>query len=754
MRRRHRIALAGATFALGLFAAVPAHADDTSDLQGLLNETVVTTASKSAETSTTAPATSTTITAEDMRRYGIHSLDEAIDFLSLGVVTSNPLHQVDIGSRGVTIPSDQGDHFLLLVNGHAVNEALFGSARFERGLGMPLEMIDHIEVVLGPGSVLYGSNAMLGVINVITKRAKDMLGGHVAVETELGKSYRAAALGGFELTLFGRPSEVTVGLEYYRQSGPAFLFGPQIGGLDNVTGQPSIYSRDPNALPPGTWGGRADRDYYAQVPSAFLRFMSGNLELNVHAKSYQRSTPYRARYAQVIKDFNDADSYEIDRHIWADARYHATLSPVVELTTRLYGDSFDYRDHFNASQASGCLYDGVSTCEYLFSGVSRWVGLELQSSFDWKKDGTLVTLIGVDERLRHVETKSDTLNYATHLPVASSVSRIDHDDKTAAAYIQQTWQPTPWLGFNGGARVDYETRFRGVVSPRLAASASLWRGGTLKGIYAQAYRAPSWIETNFSTQSSPTADNLRPESVRSVEASFEQRFGTQRILVGLFRSWWEDLVELHSLTDVEAREAARLGKIDLLRSAVFVQFRNDSSVDDYGVNAAYEGTLGDAQAFKYGMNVTAALARRNEPGLSGTVMQPLTVAPQIFGNVRASYDLPGSLPILAVAAHYLGKRPVDRAYDGAWEHVPYAQPLLELRGTVSGPLPFVRGLSYRATASYLVAPCPENLASSHSACGPYVVGPTQGAYAGHPRPELSPLDTFRVGIGLQYDFGQ
>jgi outer membrane receptor for ferrienterochelin and colicins len=754
MSRRHRIALALPAIAASLFAALPAAADDTSDLQGLLNETVVTTASKSAETSTTAPATSTTITAEDMRKYGIHSLDEAIDFLSLGVVTSNPLHAVDIGSRGVTIPSDQGNHFLLLVNGHAINEALFGAARFERGLGMPLELVDHIEVILGPGSVLYGSNAMLGVINVITKRAKDMSGGHVVLETEIGKSYRAAGLGGFELTLFGRPSEVTFGLEYYRQSGPAFFFGPQPGGIDVASGQPAVYTRDPNALPAGTWGGRANDAYYAAVPSAFVRFISGNLELNLHAKSYQRATPYRARYAQVIEDFNDADSYEIDRHIWGDIRYRASLSPVVELTTRLYGDSFDYRDHINGSQASGCLFEGVATCQYLISGVSRWVGLELQSSFDWKRDGSLVTLIGIDERIRHIGTKSDGTNYATGAPLGPTFSLVDRDDKTAAAYLQQTWQPTPWLGFNGGARVDYETRFRGVVSPRFAASANVWRGGTLKGIYAQAYRAPSWFETNFASQSGLIADNLRPESVRSVEASLEQRFGTQRILMGLFRSWWEDLVELHALTDAEEREAARQGRISLLTSAGFVQFRNVSSIDDYGLNAAYEGTLGDAQAFKYGMNVSAAVARRNVPTGAGTVAQPLTVAPQIFGNVRASYDLPGALPVLAVAAHYLGQRPVDRAYDGGWQNVPYAQPLIELRTTVSGPVPFIKGLSYRGTANFLMAPCAADLVGSHAACGPYVVGPVQNAFPGHTRPELSPLDRFRVGIGLQYDFGQ
>ena len=202
-----------------IFAASPARADEPTDLEGLLNETVLTTASKSAEIGTTAPATSTTITAEDLRRYGIHSLDEALDFLSLGVVTQNPMKAVEIGARGVLLSADSGDHFLLLINGHAINEPLFGGARFERGLGVPFEMIDHIEVVLGPGSVLYGSNAMLGVINVITKRAKDWQGFHVVGESEMSlrtnptpNTYRVMGGAATSFTLFGKPSEVTLGI--------------------------------------------------------------------------------------------------------------------------------------------------------------------------------------------------------------------------------------------------------------------------------------------------------------------------------------------------------------------------------------------------------------------------------------------------------------------------------------------------------------------------------------------------------------
>ncbi len=721
-----------------------ARADDAADLRGLLNEPVVTTASKSAETATLAPATSTTLTAEDFRRYGIHSLDEAIDFLSLGMVTSNPLHDVDIGARGVTLTADSGDHVLLLINGHPVNEPLFGGAHFDRGAGVPIEMIDHIEVILGPGSVLYGSNAMLGVINVITKRAKDLSGGHVVLETEIGKSYRATALGGLEFGIFGRPSELTFGFEYYTQAGPTFLFGPQDGGSDAVTGQPTVYTRDRSGdvFAPPFWGGRATRGYYSQVPSGLVHFVSGNLEVTVKATAYKRSIPYRARYTAAIPDFNDPDSYQLDRSVWFDARYHATLSPVAELTTRVYGDSFDYQDIQNTTSASGCLFENATTCRYDVRGASRWAGLEVQTSFDWKKDASLVTLIGVDGRLRQIRSQSDTLDYGSRRPLQSSFGIIDRNDKTLGAYVQQTWLPTSWLSLNGGARLDQEDRFSGVISPRFAASAKVWQGGTLKGVYAEAFRSPSWVESNFRNPLTIISSDLHPERVRSVEGSIEQRFGAHRLMMGIFRSWWSDLVELHVLTQQEQLDAARRGEIDLLRAYGIIQFRNVASVDNYGMNLGYEGSVGDTGQLRFGANLTGAIARRSDPQ-SGA--QRLVVAPQTFGNARVSYDLPGDLPTLGIAAHYLGSRPADRAIDGSFPITPYAPAQLEVRGAISGPIPktFLAGLSYKLSANYAFA-----------SRAPYVVGPAQYyAPPGFTTPQLAPVDRFRVTVGLQWDFG-
>jgi iron complex outermembrane receptor protein len=107
----------------GLLSTANARAND---LEGVLEQPVVTTASQTAEAEATAPATTSVITADDLRRHGIRTLDEAINYLGLGMFTTNPTHDGEIGARGVQISGDYGNHMLLLVDGHVVNEPYAG----------------------------------------------------------------------------------------------------------------------------------------------------------------------------------------------------------------------------------------------------------------------------------------------------------------------------------------------------------------------------------------------------------------------------------------------------------------------------------------------------------------------------------------------------------------------------------------------------------------------------------------------------
>jgi hypothetical protein len=206
----------------------------------------------------------------------------------------------------------------------------------------------------------------------------------------------------------------------------------------------------------------------------------------------------------------------------------------------------------------------------------------------------------------------------------------------------------------------------------------------------------------------------------------------------VFRSWWSNLIEPHVLTAAEKDEETRKGTINFsYSSGSITQYRNVSTIDNYGFNSAYEGSTAGGQ-LRFGVNVTGAIARR----VSGDVDLPLTVAPNVFGNAHIALDLQGNLPVIALAGYVNGRRIGDRAWDGGLASYPIAPPQVELRGTLSGPVPGLSGLSYRLSANY-----------GFSDHGPYVVGFFQGgAYEAKEVVQLVPLDTFRTTIGLQYDF--
>jgi outer membrane receptor for ferrienterochelin and colicins len=778
---RIRQAVASLALALALLASAPgARADGPSDLEAALAEPVVSTASQSAEDQSTAPATVTTITAEELRRYGMTTLAEAINFLSLGMITQNNLDDVEIGARGVLLTGDYGDHVLLLVNGHAMNEQWDGTAYFGRGAGIPFELIDHIEVVLGPGSVLYGSQAMLGVINIVTKQAKDFDGFHFIAESSLLTSERGAIGFGKEFTLFGKRGELTYEIEYYNQNGPSFFFGPQNVDVDPSTGKGKCFNATCSA--PGIWGGApATNSYWAKEPDGYLRLIWGDFELDLHAESYQRATPYEA-----YTSYNDPNQYEIDRFLRADLRHRWAISSTAQLRSRLYGDLYDYREQLptvaagdcNPGQTMGCIYEGT--------GYSRWMGIEEQLSFDWLHDQSLTTLLGFDGRVTGVGEANYEYNLNTFTtPPPGGV--FDANQYRLAGYGQQTWRPLRWLFLNVGARVDDEEHLANAqlgtpsvaftrVSPRASVAVNPWKGGTLKVIYAEAFRAPTFFESSFTDNQTVIPNySLQPEVVRSGEVSFEQRVGTQRFFVGGFDAQYSDLVESNLASPAALDSAVKDGILPPPMHGSTIlgtygpngygtsQYQNLSTVSDLGINAAFEGTALHKD-LRYGLNVTGAYARQDIPNpltpsatcppgtaigttsmtnkmtIADSCNTPIPVTPAIFGNARISYDLPGDWPIIGLVASLVGPRPADGAFDSNWKTAPYAPTQLDLRATISGAVPGIPRLTYRFIADYAAA-----------AVNPYVVGEATTYTRANPLPELVPVDQFRTTLGLQYD---
>jgi hypothetical protein len=214
--------------------------------------------------------------------------------------------------------------------------------------------------------------------------------------------------------------------------------------------------------------------------------------------------------------------------------------------------------------------------------------------------------------------------------------------------------------------------------------------------------------------------------------------GAHRLLAGVFYTRWTNLVELRTLTEAETIQAIRDGRtsVPFTPGVQLTQYRNAASILNYGLNAGIDGWIG-VDRLQYGLTVTAAVAERHE----GASTVRLGVAPQLFGNARLAFVSGGKLPTLALATQFLGRRVADHARDGGFVPTPAAPIQVRLRLCVSGAVPGLAGLSYRALLDY-----------SLSDRGPYVVGPVTTALPTQPSAQLNPIDRFRTTVGLQYEF--
>jgi iron complex outermembrane recepter protein len=167
---------------MGLVAALSApavHAEPVSagELVDLpleqLGNIVVTSVSRREEPLSNAPASIYVITAEDIRRSGANTLPEALRLAPNLQVARADATQYAISARGFN--NVLANKLLVMIDGRTVYSPLF-SGVFWESQDVMLEDVERIEVISGPGTTLWGANAVNGVINVITRSARDTQG--------------------------------------------------------------------------------------------------------------------------------------------------------------------------------------------------------------------------------------------------------------------------------------------------------------------------------------------------------------------------------------------------------------------------------------------------------------------------------------------------------------------------------------------------------------------------------------------------
>ncbi len=214
-----------------------------------------------------------------------------------------------VGFRGFGRPGDYNSRILLLVNGHRTNDNIYDQAMIGTEFLLDLDLIERIEVIRGPGSSLYGSNAFFAVINVITRSASELPGWQIAFEPSSFATYKArASYGGT-----ARGTDLVMSGTASTSAGQTLYF-------------PDFDSTDTN-------NGIAQHLDFDRFRDLFFSARRGSLSLQAGGNWRTKGVPTASWGIQ----FNDPSTFNRDQHQLADLAYKPHYGPW-EASVRAYYD--------------------------------------------------------------------------------------------------------------------------------------------------------------------------------------------------------------------------------------------------------------------------------------------------------------------------------------------------------------------------------------------------------------------------------
>ena len=473
----------------------PAELADLS-LEELINVKIATvyTASKFEQKSTEAPSSVTVITSEDIKQQGWRTLAELLQSVQ-GFQVSYDRNYAFLGTRGFNL-GDFNSRILLLVNGHRINNNRTDGAYIDTGFVLDMDLVDRVEIIRGPGSVLYGNNAFFGVINVITRQGAQMTGNGVEASGEYGEfnSYKARVTYG---RLFTNGLQMLVSGTYYDSDGAPHLFYKE------------FYN------PPGTNGvaDHLDRDHCV---SAFgsLSYRDFSLEGGYNRREKVNPT---AQFVGPLGGFGMSGLASIDERRFAAFKYAHAFPDIFDVTARVYYDVSDFDIGYP-----------TSTGTYREEDTGEWWGGEAQLTARLQE--RYIFTLGVEYR-------DDFRQHQKNLdPAGAITSETSRSRQSHGVYFQGNVAVLTNLQVNGGVRYDQYGDFDPAYSPRVALIYSPFTTSTLKAIYGTAFRTPNFLELVLSS-------GLQPESITSYELVYEQQFGNHlRSSLSGFYNEMDDLI--------------------------------------------------------------------------------------------------------------------------------------------------------------------------------------------------------------------
>lgn len=454
-------------------SAVHAIPDEVEQLLALsledLMATKVTISTNTKQALSKAPSVVSVITADDIKATGTTNLMEILQSVP-GIYVKNNL----FGFKPlITFRGASGANVLLMVNGAPAKDLVWSPSIFWKGV--PANMIERIEIIRGPGSALFGSDASAGAINVITRTAAPVDRSEVGVrmgrfDSQSGWIQHGGRWNDLDVA-FTADLAHTDGHDPFIARARGNTSGTAHYGWDNADLHLSIGR--------GHWRLLADHTRHDNVEIG----LTGGAVLDPRTRANDRQTALTLVY----------ENPEFARDWGLNAEWR-------------------YRD-ISYTSGNG-FWEGIAGVVNLnqMDSSERRVNLEVSATYG-----------GVRNHLLRLGSGFQIQDLYLFRQYWDGVARpLDAPQKRRTTYffVQDIWSLSNDWEFTGGLRYDRYSDFGGTLNPRLALVWHPTSQLTAKLMYGRAFRAPSYLELYLTTGANPPNANLKPECSRTWEASF------------------------------------------------------------------------------------------------------------------------------------------------------------------------------------------------------------------------------------------
>jgi outer membrane receptor protein involved in Fe transport len=444
------------------------------------SEDLVTGAAKREQTLGNVASAVTVISRDRLRRFGYRTVAEAIAGVA-GIHLVDDRLSTRVGIRGLQLLGDFNTRILVVIDGTSVTEEWAHLAGVGYDLPVSIDEIERIEVIRGPVSSIYGTNAFFGIINIITRGADDAgraWGRITAASIGGGTATAGFALGSLERQVRGAVS-------MNRRYGERLRFeDQQLRRRDDAGDQVSLSLSG------------AYHDTFAQA----------------RAYTYERTIPF-GPYDSLVDD----PYVQTNQQLLVDVG-HVLQRSRFTLNGRLYGSLYQFKD-----RASGPTpQDALRT-----TGQAFTAGAEVRGHYQVLDAGRLGVTAGLETSYN--VTRGFSQKGASP---REDAGRLFFD--LEGLYAEVDSQPRPWLGLTAGVRLDRRAGYHQAAtaeedpiripsqqgtSPRLALFLSRGDTAGLKLLYARGFRNPSTYESNFDDKEDIHRNpKATPEHINSYEA--------------------------------------------------------------------------------------------------------------------------------------------------------------------------------------------------------------------------------------------